>query len=261
MSDIGIAFKKKLLRGEKLIGFEIDLCDPCISEMVGLLGYDYLWIDTEHEAMDYQTVLQQIISAHSAGVASVVRVPFNEPYLAKRILEMGPDGIIFPQVSSAEELKKAMDACMYPPIGTRGFGPRRACRYGIQDLFEYIEQAPDSFCRFVQIEHVDGIRNLHEMTKNPYVDGFILGPCDLSGSISRLNDIFCPECVDLYRRFVEECQKANKAPGVAIGATDEDSLRFWKDLGIQFISAGSDIATIVSGATEQQKRMASIIKK
>ena len=89
-------FKEKLISGQHLIGFEVDLTDPCISEMVGALGFDYLWIDTEHEAMDYETVLMQIIACKAGGAASIVRIPFNEPYLAKRVLEMGPDGIIFP---------------------------------------------------------------------------------------------------------------------------------------------------------------------
>ena len=153
-------FKEKLQSGQHLIGFEVDLCDPCISEMVGMLGYDYIWVDTEHEAMDYHTVLMQIIACRAGGTASVVRIPFNEPYLAKRVLEMGPDGIIFPMVSSAAEAKAAMDACLYPPMGKRGFGPRRACRYGAEDLFDYIREAPDRTCRFIQLEHVDGEQDI-----------------------------------------------------------------------------------------------------
>ena len=167
-------FREKLKAGKHLIGFEVDLCDACISEMVGMLGYDYIWIDTEHEAMDYQTVLMQIIACKAAGSASVVRIPFNEPYLAKRILEMGPDGIIFPMVNSAKEAQAAIDACLYPPLGKRGFGPRRACRYGAEDLFDYIREAPERTCRFIQLEHVDAIRDLDSMLKKSGVDTVIL---------------------------------------------------------------------------------------
>ena len=248
-------FRELLYEGKKLIGFEVDLCDPCISEMVGQFGFDYLWIDTEHEAMDYQTVLAHIIAARAAGTASVVRIPWNEPYLAKRILEMGPDGIIFPQISSAAELKKAMDACMYPPYGTRGFGPRRACGYGSEDLFDYIREAPDRTCRFAQIEHVDAVNNLDQMLEVEFVDGFILGPCDLSGSIGHLNDIYCSECIELVDTVIEKCKKAGKSVGVAIGATAETDLKFWYDKGIQFISAGSDIGAIVGKAREQYNVM------
>ena len=99
-------FKEQLLAGKYMVGTEVDLCDPCITEMVGQLGYDFLWLDTEHEATDYQTLLAHIIAAKAAGTASLVRIPWNEPFLAKRVLEMGPDAIIFPMISTAEELKK-----------------------------------------------------------------------------------------------------------------------------------------------------------
>lgn len=243
--------KRKLFDGQKLIGFEVDLCDPCISEMVGQFGFDYIWIDSEHEAMDYETILMHIIATKASGAASLVRIPWNEPYLAKRVLEMGPDGIIFPMVNSAEELKKAMDACMYPPYGTRGFGPRRACKYTAENLFNYIEEAPNRMCRFSQIEHVDAVRNLDEMLEVPFIDGFIVGPCDLSGSIGHLNDIFCKECLDLIDMAVEKCQKAGVPIGVAVGATSEEDMRFWYDRGMQFISAGSDMGAIVTKAKEQ----------
>ena len=71
------AFKQRLLAGERLVGYEVDLCDPCICEMVGQAGFDYIWIDTEHSAMDYHTVLMQIIAAKAGGAASVVRIPWN----------------------------------------------------------------------------------------------------------------------------------------------------------------------------------------
>lgn len=251
-------FRKRLEAGEHLVGFEVDLCDPCISEMVGQLGYDYIWIDSEHEAMDYETILMQIIACSSAGVASVVRIPFNEPYLAKRVLEMGPDGIIFPMVNSVEEAQKAIDACMYPPMGKRGFGPRRACSYGVEDLFDYIREAPARTCRFIQLEHADAINDLNQMLKIPYIDGFIVGPCDLSGSIGHLNDIFHPDVLQLIDTAISMCNAAGIPIGVAVGANSEKDLQFWYDRGFQFISAGSDISAIVSTASAQVKTMKKI---
>ena len=249
------AFKEKLRSGKKLVGFEIDLSEPCIAEIVGQLGYDYLWIDTEHEAMDYETVLLQIIAARAAGTASLVRVPWNEPYLAKRVLEMGPDGIIFPEINSAEELKKAMDACLYPPYGKRGFGPRRACRYGLLEDSEYVLGANDSFCRFAQIESIEAVNDLDEMLKVPFVDGFILGPCDLSGSIGHLCDLRHPDNLRLVDTVIEKCTKANMPVGIAVGGNTEENIRFWCSRGVQFISAGSDIVAIMSAAREQYKVM------
>ena len=109
-------FKERLLKGEELIGFEVDLAEPCISEMAAACGFDFIWVDTEHQAQDYETVLNQIIACKAGGAASLVRIPQNEPFLAKRVLEMGPDGIIFPNVNSAHRNCKRlwMPACIRP---------------------------------------------------------------------------------------------------------------------------------------------------
>ena len=252
------SFKEKLKTGKHLIGFEIDLADPCIAEMVGNLGFDYLWIDTEHEAMDYETVLMQIIACKAAGTASVVRIPFNETYLAKRVLEMGPDGIIFPMVNSAEEAEAAMEACIYPPDGKRGFGPRRCCQYGAENMANYIKESSDRMARFIQIENVAAVNDLERILRVPYIDGIIVGPCDLSGSIGHLNDLFHPDVLNLIDIIIRKCKEANIPVGVAVGANDEDSLQFWFDRGFQFISAGSDINAIVGTAMIQSTMMRKI---
>ena len=251
-------FKEKLKVGKHLIGFEVDLADPCIAEMVGGLGFDYLWIDTEHEAMDYETVLMQIIACKAAGTASVVRIPFNESYLAKRVLEMGPDGIIFSMINSAEEAEAAMEACIYPPNGKRGFGPRRCCRYGAEDMTQYIEESSDRTARFIQIENVDAVKDLDRILRVPFIDGIIVGPCDLSGSIGHLNDLFHPEVLKLIDITIQKCNDAKMPVGVAVGANDEKSLQFWYDRGFQFISAGSDIVAIVNTAMVQSAMMRKI---
>jgi 2-dehydro-3-deoxyglucarate aldolase/4-hydroxy-2-oxoheptanedioate aldolase len=243
-------FKERLLNHEKLIGMEVDLCDPCISEMIALQGFDFLWIDTEHEAIDYHTALLHIIAAHSGGAASLVRIPWNEPYLAKRILEMGSDGIIFPMINSYEEAKKAIESCLYPPLGNRGFGPRRVVGYDGDNNNAYIAGAPDALCRFIQIEHAAAVAAMEKMAEIPYLDGFIIGPCDLSGSVGKLNDLYCPENTALIDAAIAKSKKAGKPIGVAYGGTTEKEHRWWFDRGIDFISSGSDIGAIVAGAKE-----------
>ncbi len=253
-------FKKRLLDGEKLIGFEVDLAEPCISEMVAACGFDFIWIDTEHQAQDYQTVLNQIIACKAGGAASLVRIPQNEHFLAKRILEMGPDGIIFPNVNSTAELQKAMQSCLYPPEGNRGFGPKRACAYGLMNLFDYIKDAADSMCHFAQLEHVKAIEDLDNMLKVKGCDGFIVGPCDLSGSIGLLNQTKHPKVLELIDIAIEKCHKAGKPIGIAAAYSKED-IKFWYDRGFQFISSGTDVAAIIDKAREQAAVMSGIFKK
>ena len=126
---------------------------------------------------------------------------------------------------------------------------------GAEDLMEYIREVPDRICRLAQLEHVDAIRDLDDMLAVPYVDGFILGPCDLSGSIGHLNDIFHPEVLALVDEAVAKCKAAGKPIGIAVGANTEEDMRFWLDRGLQFISAGSDISSIVNTAKAQQAMM------
>ena len=173
---------------------------------------------------------------------------------------MGPDGIIFPNVNSATELKKAMDACLYPPYGKRGFGPKRACGYGRIDLFDYIKSANDAMCRFAQLEHIDAINDLDNMLKVEGCDGFIVGPCDLSGSIGLLNETKHPKVVSLMQTAIEKCKAAGKPIGVAAAYSPED-VKFWYDLGFQFLSAGTDTAAIIARAQEQVAVMSKFFKQ
>ena len=254
-------FKERLLKGEELIGFEVDLAEPCISEMAAACGFDFIWVDTEHQAQDYETVLNQIIACKAGGAASLVRIPQNEPFLAKRVLEMGPDGIIFPNVNSAQELQKAMDACLYPPLGKRGFGPKRACGYGRIPLDEYIKEAPDAMCRIAQIEHIDAVNDLDNMLKIKGCDAFIVGPCDLSGSIGLLNETKHPKVVALMKTVIEKCRNADRPIGVAAAYGGAEDIAFWHDLGFNFISSGTDTAAIIARAQEQVAVMSKIFKR
>ena len=235
-------FREKLLNGDPLVGMEIALCDPAVTELIGQQGFDFLWIDTEHSAIDYQTVLMHIIAAHSAGTASIIRIPFNEVFLAKRVLEMGPDGIIFPQITSAEDARKAINACLYPPLGERGFGPRRACGYGKMPLDEYVAKAPELTARIIQIEHVGLYNELDEALKIEGIDAFMIGPCDLAGSIGRVNDIYCPEVLGMIDTIVEKCRAAGKTVGIAVGSMAEKDLEFWRDRGFNFMSSAGDMS-------------------
>lgn len=246
-SGIMNQLKQKLRVGGKLIGTHISMNDPFMTELIASLGFDYLWIDTEHTAIDYQQLQTHLLAARAGGTPAIVRVPWNDAVLAKRVLEMGPDGIVFPMVNTPEEAKRAMDACLYPPLGTRGFGPLRAVNYGAADTQAYIDNNVENLCRFVQVEHVDAVRNLPETAKNPYIDGFILGPCDLSGSIGELNRVFEPHTDALIDEAISVAHAAGKPIGLSTGAVDEPTIAHWFGKGIDFLSAGTAQQMIVDG--------------
>jgi len=250
-------FKKRIAAGEKLVGAIQYLADPCITELIGNIGYDFVWLDTEHSATDYQALLMQIIAARASGTVSLVRVPSNGSYLAKRVLEMGPDGIIFPMINTAVEAKRAMDACIYPPHGTRGLGPVRAANYGLVGLTDYIESSATSFCRFIQVESGLAVRNLDEILAVQYIDGVIIGPCDLSASIGIPNQVRAPQTLALVDETIAKCGAAGVPVGIAVGEDKEQGMRFWMDRGVQFIACGNDFALFAAA----EKRMYEELRK
>ena len=131
---------KKLLRETKyILGTHTGMCEPGITELLGKL-YDFVWIDMEHSTLDKRNIYYHILAAKAAGTASLVRVAWNDFVLAKPILDMGPDAIIFPQVNTVEQAMAAIAACTYPPDGVRGWGPMRVNDYGLIDNDRFIKE-------------------------------------------------------------------------------------------------------------------------
>lgn len=231
--------RKKIENKEKIAGTLVCLTDPCLCEIMGILGYDCVWIDTEHTYMSYKEVLCHLNAARSANIPAVVRLPQNDLTATKKILEMGPDGIIFPMVRSAKELKDLIEMTLYPPLGTRGFGPMRAIGYGAVDAADYAQNDSLDLCRFVQIEHIEMINDLEEIAQIPYIDGFIFGPNDLSGSLGEFLNVYGDTTMSQIKRATDILKKHGKCIGLAGGFSDE-VIKKWSELDLDMIFAGAD---------------------
>ncbi len=244
-------FREKLNKQELIGGTLISLSEPTICDIIGTFGFDFVWIDMEHTYLTYQDVQNHIITARGAGMASLVRMPVDDYTAIKKVCEMGPDAILFPMVTSVEQAKQLIDATLYPPYGTRGFGPMRAVRYGKDDVQKFIDNGHKDLCRFIQIEHKNVVEELEEYVKNEYIDGYIFGPNDLSGSINKLGHMFCEENTELMRRATDILKKYNKRYGVAVTDNSLEGIKFWKETyGMDIICAGADWAHIFNGSQE-----------
>jgi len=231
--------RKKIENKEKILGTLVSLTDPCLCEIMGNLGYDCVWIDTEHTYMSSKEVLCHLNAARSANIPAVVRLPQNELTETKRVLEMGPDGIIFPMTRSEDVVDALIKSTLYPPLGTRGFGPLRAIGYGAEDAKEYVEKKSLDLCRFVQIEHIDMIEELDQIMDNPYIDGFIFGPNDLSGSLGEFLHVFGKTTMTVIRDTVKHLKERGKYVGLAGGMAESD-IKAWSELNLDMIFAGAD---------------------
>ena len=206
-------FKEKLGK-ELCLGMVVSLTDHVVSEVAGDIGFDFTWIDMEHAALNIETVMAHVMAVRGTDCAPFVRVPVNEPWVIKTVLDIAPAGVIIPMVNTAEEAKKAVAACKYPPVGIRGCGVRRAISYGEIPFDEYLKISETEPFIIIQIEHIDAVKNLDEILKVPGIDSICVGPCDLSGSMGKLNQLGDQE----VNKVIDEiCRKTLEA-GLILGS-------------------------------------------
>src|SRR5690606_3030026 len=138
--------------------------------------------DMEHSAITTQQAEDLIRAVEAGGAPAMVRLTSNDANLIKRVMDSGATGIIVPLVRTAEDAQQAVAAMYYPPQGLRGVGLARAQKYGagFEDYKIWLEN--EAVC-IVQIEHIDAVRNCEAILATPGVDGYILGPYDLSASL------------------------------------------------------------------------------
>ncbi len=245
--------REKWRRGEVPVGSGISFADPAISEaMANVL--DFVFIDMEHNALSLETVQSHIMAAQGTDAAALVRVPWNDPVLIKPVLDIGADGIVIPLIRTAEDAKRAVEACMYPPDGVRGFGPRRPLKYGLIQDIDYCRKANESILVIPQIEHIDAVNNLDEILAVPRLDAVLIGPNDLSGSMGLLGQTTHPDVVAAIETTVQKCRQAGVYVSIGL-ANDPDLLIKWIDKGIQWVQAGVDWALLMNSVVTVSTRV------
>lgn len=241
--------REKLKNGKVLCGTHIFNDDVLTAHLIAQCGFDYLWIDMEHTELTKRQVRDILIATETrqATAARFVRVPKLDPDEVKPIIDMGADGIIFPMIRTKADADLAVASCTYPPEGIRGFFPRAAIRYGLDDALEYTKAAGKKIWKLIQIETREAYENIEEILENDQIDAFIIGPMDSSGAFGHLTDVTHPEVLVHIEQAIRKIKEKGRYVGVSIGNYDEESIKFWIDLGVNMISMGSECGYILDG--------------
>ncbi len=249
--------KEKLAQGKVLFGTHICNDDMFNAEVLAQMGFDYLWIDMEHTQIGKREVDSTILGcrAGSKETAAFVRVPKLDPDIIKPILDMGADGIIFPMIRTRADVDLAIASCYYPPRGIRGFSPRRAVRYGLDDTAVYVERSGDEVCKLIQIETKEAYENLDEILGNPDVDIFIIGPADSSGAFGHLPNYRHSEVLPHIVEAIGKIKAAGRPVAVSVGNYDYETAKFWMELGVDLISMGTEFGYIMDGCKATLRNM------
>lgn len=215
------SLKEKLKRKILTIGSWITLDHTSIAEIMANAGFDWLVVDMEHSAITVTGAQQLIMTLELCGCTPLVRVGANDPTLIKRVMDAGAYGVIVPMINTAEDALKAVDAVKYPPAGKRGVGLARAQAYGLS-FDKYIEWLAKESVVIVQIEHICALKNLPAILSTPGVDGFIVGPYDLSASLGFPGEFENPLVVEALCEIKKVVKKSPIAAGYHVVQPDPD---------------------------------------
>ncbi|MGI6433522.1 MAG: HpcH/HpaI aldolase family protein [Sphaerochaetaceae bacterium] len=252
--------KQKLKERGIIFGSHVGFREGAFSEILGDVGYDLVWIDTEHSPLGKGDILNHLIGARAAGIVSLVRVPWNEPIFVKNVLDMGADGLVFPMIRSVEEAQEAIRACYYPPAGIRGVGTRRANRYNLDDRSYYLDNAHDTFLKIMQIEHVDNLDSLEGILAVEGVDGIVVGPSDFAASMGKIKTPRDPELLAAFDTLGRIAKASGKIFGISMGF-NEQNVKEWIARGVNWLNIGFEYQYVVSAASSTLNTLRSLAGK
>jgi len=232
--------KRKLQSGQLTLGSWISLGHPAIAEIFANAGFDWLVVDLEHSTISMEQAGDLIRVIDLAGVTPLVRLTCNEPNQIKRVMDAGAHGIVVPMVNSPEDAIRAVEATRYAPRGARGVGLARAQKYGA-GFQEYLEWQKDGPVVIVQIEHKMALESLDAILSVKDVDGFIIGPYDLSCSMGIPGEFEHPEFLDAMDLIKSTGERLSCPGGIHVVEPDQQRLEQAIGDGYRFIAYSVDI--------------------
>jgi len=234
------SLKQKLASGEVTIGSWITLAHPGIAEIMARAGFDWLTIDLEHSVITVREAEELIRVINLCGVTPLVRLTGNDSDQIKRMMDAGAHGIIVPLVNSRADAERAVKAMYYPPRGERGTGLARAQGYGAR-FADYRAWLEAEGVMIAMVEHIDAVNDLESILTTPGVDGYIVGPYDLSSSLGKPGDFSNPAHVTAIERIRSVSAKLGKSGGVHVVEPDAEKLRDYIRQGFNFLAYSLDM--------------------
>jgi 2-dehydro-3-deoxyglucarate aldolase len=229
----------QIMNHDLTVGSWITIGNTAVAEIMARAGYDWLTIDMEHSAITLDVAQELIRVIELCGVAPLVRVGVNDATLIKRVMDGGAHGVIVPMVNSREDAEKAVTSVQYPPVGFRGVGLARAQKYGT-DFESYKKWNERQSIVIVQIEHIEAVENMEAILAVPGVDGFIIGPYDLSGSLGAPGQFDHPEMVKALGRVKKVTKKMNILSGFHVVPPDPKVFQDKIKEGYKFLAYSLD---------------------
>ena len=249
--------KSKFKSRKKMFAGWISFSHPSITEIFANMNIDFIAIDMEHSTISLDQAQRIIAASQSLNVPCLPRPVSHSNDYFKPLLDSGADGLIITTVENSNQVEDIVNNIKFPNIGKRTYGVNRAHNYGF-DTIKYYNDWNSSSLVIPQIETKLGIDNLEEILKHKEVDGVMVGPYDLSGSLGIPGDFKNKIYMDACRHLIGMCKKYKKSCGTQISKVDRDSISLNLDLGFNFIVLASDLFVLWDWADNTNKLISDI---
>jgi 4-hydroxy-2-oxoheptanedioate aldolase len=217
------------------------------AELMAHQAWDSLTIDMQHGPVDYQAALAMLQAISTTDTVPMARVPWNEPGIIMKMLDVGCYGLICPMVNSRAEAEAFVGACRYPPRGYRSYGPNRVSLYAGAD---YPQHANETVITMAMIETAQALANLDDILSVPGLDAIYIGPADLSQSLGGQPGVDFTEgpAVEAIDKIVTAARQHGVVAGIHTGSPAY--ARRMVEKGFQFVTILSD-ARLMTSMTSQ----------
>lgn len=239
--------KRLVWEGKPAMGVTITVDSVDVAAQAANLGFDFLWIEMEHSPITLETLRNMILATRGLKAVPFVRVPVNELWTAKRVLDAGALGVIFPFTCTPELARQAAAACRYPPEGRRGSGAGLATfRWPAPE--GYYDFADRNVMVIVVVEEAEAVRNIEAIAATPGVDVIFIGTSDLAFSLGLRGQQDHPQVREAVAKIVAVAKKHHKVLGAPAG--DPEQLKKYIEQGFLFFQTSTDLGLMAAGARQ-----------
>lgn len=231
--------------GHAPLGTWLMSASPIVAEAIACAGFDWGVLDMEHAPLDLGDVVHLLQALGNTRMVPLLRVPWNEAVVVKRVLDAGAHTLLFPFVQSAAEARAAVAATRYPPEGVRGVaGMSRASRFGT--VPDYLRGANQNVGVIVQLETPTALAELEAIAAVPGIDALFIGPADLSAHLGHAGQPSHPRVMGAMADAARRCKALGKPVGT-VGATPDQVVQY-RAAGFDFVAVASDLGLLMGGA-------------
>jgi 2-dehydro-3-deoxyglucarate aldolase len=251
--------KKKLQNRERLFAGWVSFAHPSITETFAYAGFDFIAIDMEHSTITLPEAQRIIAACQADGIPCLPRPVSHSNDYIKPLLESGADGMLIQMVNTSDQVNHLVNDIKYPPVGKRSYGVNRAQYYGFE-FDNYINNWNNDSIFIIQVESIEAVNNIDDLLQNKQIDGVMVGPYDISGSLGVPGQTNHPLVIEASKKVIASCEKYGISCGTQVADSTQESVNALFDLGYTFAILGSDLFVLWKWAEKMQGLMNSMRK-